>query len=95
MYEMIRKIEFIKVRNDFQDKLKQGFETIKSSKNVLAFAHKSTNLYELSKESYEKLLHDSITQTYKKSPVDAKRRIDRESKKFAKKLNLEDRMECY
>ena len=64
MYEMIRKIEFIKVRNDFQDKLKQGFETIKSSKNVLAFAHKSTNLYELSKESYEKLLHDSITQTY-------------------------------
>ena len=25
----------------------------------------------------------------------AKRKIDRESKKFAKKLSLEDRMECY
>ena len=72
MYDIIRKIKFIKVRNDFQDKLKQDLETIRSSKNVLAFADKSTNLYELSKESYEKLLHDSITQTYKKAPVDAK-----------------------
>ena len=50
MYEMIRKIEFIKVRNDFQDKLKQDLKIIWSSKNVLAFADKSTNLYELSKK---------------------------------------------
>ena len=95
MYDIIRKIKFIKVRNDFQDKLKQDLETIRSSKNVLAFADKSTNLYELSKESYEKLLHDSIPQTYKKAPVNAKQKIDRESKKFAKNLSLEDRMECY
>ena len=95
MYDIIRKIKFIKVRNDFQDKLKQDLETIRSSKNVLAFADKSTNLYELPKESYEKLLHDSITQTYKKAPVNAKRKIDRESKKFAKNLSIEDRMESY
>ena len=95
MYDIIRKIKFIKVRNDFQDKLKQDLETIRSSKNVLAFADKSTNLYELSKESYEKLLHDSIPQTYKKAPVNAKQKIDRESKKFAKNFSLEDRMECY
>ena len=62
---------------------------------MLAFAGKSTNLYELSKENYEKLLHDSITQTYKKVPVNSKQKIDRESKKFAKKLSLEHRMECY
>ena len=49
MYEMIRKTEFIKVRNGFQDKLKQDLETIKSLKNELAFADKSTNSYELSK----------------------------------------------
>ena len=30
MYEMIRKIEFIKVRNIFRDKLKQDLETIRS-----------------------------------------------------------------
>ena len=52
MYEIIRNIEFINVRNEFQDKLKQDLENIQSSKNILAFADKSTNLYELSKEIY-------------------------------------------
>ena len=70
---MIRNIEFINVRNEFQDKLKQDLENIQSSKNILAFADKSTNLNELSKESYEKLLHDNITQAYKKAPVNTKR----------------------
>ena len=92
---MISNIEFINVRNEFQDKLKQDLENIQSSKNILAFADKSTNLYELSKESYEKLLHDNITQTYKKAPVNTKRKIDRESKKSAKTLTLDDKMECY
>ena len=32
MYEMIRNIEFFKVRNDFQDKLRQVLQTIRSSK---------------------------------------------------------------
>ena len=64
MYEMIRKFEFINVRNDFHDKLKQDLEIIRSPKNVLTFADKSKSLYELPKESYEKLLHDNITQTY-------------------------------
>ena len=62
---------------------------------MLAFADKSTHLYKLFKDSYEKLLHDSITQTYKKAPVDAKWKIDRESKIFSKNLSLEGRMECY
>ena len=95
MYEMIRNTEFISVRNEFQEKLKQDLENIQSSKNILAFADKSTNLYELSKESYEKLLHDNIMQTYKKAPVNIKRKIDQESKKFAKTLSLDDKMECY
>ena len=73
----------------------QHLEIIRSSKNVLAFGDKRTNLYELSKESYEKLLQDNITQTYKKAPLNAKRKIDRESKKFTKNLSLEDKMECY
>ena len=41
MYEMIRNIEFINVRNRFQDKLKQDLQNIQSSKNILAFADKS------------------------------------------------------
>ena len=62
---------------------------------MLVFADKSTNLYELSRENYRKLLHDNITQTYKKAPNNAKRDIDRKTKSFAKTLKIEDRMECY
>ena len=41
------------------------------------------------------LLHNNTTQTYKKAPANAKQKNDRESKKFAKNLSLEDMMECY
>ena len=59
MYDIIRKVKFIKVINDFQDKFKQDLETIRLSKNVLAFADKSTNLFELSKEIYVR--RDTVT----------------------------------
>ena len=59
------------------------------------FAEKSTNLYELSRENYQKFLHGNITQTYKKAPKNAKRDINRKTKKFSKILKIEDRVECY
>ena len=62
---------------------------------MLVFADKSTNLYELSRDNYQKLLHGNITQTYKKAPKDAKGDIDRKTKSFAKTLKIEDRMESY
>ena len=62
---------------------------------MLVFADKSTNIYKVSREHYEKLLQDNITQTYKKASPGAKRRINKESKQFAKHLGIDDRMECY
>ena len=49
---------------------------------MLVFADKSINLYELSRENYQKLLHDNITQTCKKAPKNAKQDIDKKNKKF-------------
>ena len=63
LYDLIQKVEFTNVQNTFQQKLKKDVESIKSSNNMLIFADKSTNLYELSRDQYEKLLHDNITQT--------------------------------
>ena len=62
---------------------------------MLVFAGKSTNLFELSRDHYEKLLYDHITQTYQKTCCQTKKKIARESKKFAKSLDLDERMECY
>ena len=46
MYDMIRNVEFTNIRNEFLDHLNRDIESIQSSKNVLVFADKSTNLYE-------------------------------------------------
>ena len=66
-YDLIQKVEFTNVQNTFQPKLKKDAQSIKSSNNMLVFADKSTNLYELSRDLYEKLLQDNITQTYQKT----------------------------
>ena len=39
-------------------------------------------------------MHDNITQTYQKKRYQTKK-INREAKKFAKSLDLDERMECY
>ena len=43
---------------------------------------------------YQKLLHDKITQTYKKPPK-MQNVTQIETKSFAKTLIIEDKMECY
>ena len=74
------------MRNEFLNKLQKDVENIRSSENMLVFADKSTNIYEVSREHYDKLLHDSITQTYKRAIPGTKRKIDKESKQFAEHL---------
>ena len=81
--DMIQSKEFKTVRNEFLNKLQKDVENIRSSKYMLVFADKSTNIYEVSREHCEKLLHDSITQTYKRATPGTKRKIDKESKQFA------------
>ena len=40
----------------------KDIKRMNSSKNVLVFANKRTNLYELSRENYQKLFHENTTQ---------------------------------
>ena len=40
LYDQIQKVEFTNVQNIFQQKLKKGVQSIKSSNNMLVFADK-------------------------------------------------------
>ena len=40
MYDMVRNMEFRKVYNDFQDKLKEDINKIRFSKNLFVFVDK-------------------------------------------------------
>ena len=96
---MVRNIEFREVANDFQEKLKEDINEICSSKNLFVFVDKSTNLCEISDTDYnmllpKRLLGSSITSNYRKCKNGVKHRIDKESKKIGKSLNLSKKMGC-
>ena len=78
---MVRNIEFRKVYNDFQDKLKEDINEMCSSKNLFVFVDKSANLSEMSDTDYNRLLSNNITSNYRKCENDVKYKIDKETKK--------------
>ena len=78
---MVRNIEFRKVQSEFQDKLKEDINEIRSSKSLFVFADKPTNLCELSETDYNRLFSNNITSNYRKCENDVKHKIVKETKK--------------
>ena len=93
--KMVCNIEFNTGQNDFQKALMSDLTKIQSSKNVLVFADKATNLYEMSPDQYNFLLKNNITKIYRKTELITKTRIDKETRKLSKPLKLDNKMECY
>ena len=54
-------------------KLHEDLSKVRSSKKILTFADKTSNMYE--KEEYRRLLQNAVTTTYKKSNKETERRI--------------------
>ena len=67
LQKMILNVQLRRVKNDFQNRLKNDIRSIQSSKKVFIFTDKTRNIYEMEKSNYEKLLTDNITKTYKQS----------------------------
>ena len=56
-------------------------------------ADKTTNIYSIKPESYNKLLSDNVSSTYKKVHETSVKVINSEAKTIAHKLELADRIE--
>ena len=96
LYHLIKNIEYKQQpRNRFQRKLQNDVNAIENSTELFVPADKTTNLYKLPKDSYNKLLNENITANYKKANSNIKHEIDLEAKKIASKLNLADRTESF
>ena len=61
----------------------------------MAFANKTVNMYEMSKEECAKVVNDNVTKTFLQRTTSTKMKIDNEAKHFSKKLKLENKMEQY
>ena len=79
--DIIKSLKFRKSRSHVQKRLKDDINTIHNTDTTLTFADKSSNLYKLKKEHYQKMLNDSITTTYKKASDNINYKINTDGKK--------------
>ena len=94
LYDMVCNIEFKTGQNGFQKILISDLKKIQSSKNLLVFADKTKNLYEISPDQYNYLLKNKIIKTCRKTELITKTRNDKETRKLSKPLKLENKMDC-
>ena len=87
-------IKFRDTKNHFQENLANDLKKINSSNKIFVFADKTRNIYETSLDTYNKLLHDNITKTYKHGSEDNISEINNELKHIADKLSIGNRIEC-
>ena len=66
---------------------------MKASNKTMPFADKTTNIYRLTKEEYEKILNDSITATYKKANNNIKKKINADGKQELRNIKVLKRMQ--
>ena len=90
---MIKTVEFRNIQDPFLKQLKDDTKMINTSSKAFIPADKTTNLYKLEKDQYQKLLHDNITKAYKKADESAFDDINNEAKKLAAQLNIGDKVE--
>ena len=93
--ELVKNIKFRTVHNQLQRTLKSDIKLIQQSSKTLTPADKTSNMYRISKEEYNKMRRNAITSTYKKANENIKKRINEKGKEIFKKSfdNIIDRMD--
>ena len=82
-------------KNHFQNKLHEKVPHINKSDKAFILADKTTNVYKVPAKDYNKLLTDNITKDYKKSSHKCVDKVNKDAKKLAQKLKLDERIETH
>ena len=73
--------------------MKNDLKHINKSKEIFVKADKTSNIYSVSKQNYEKLLVENITTHYKKADDNTERDINLEAKSITENLKISNRVE--
>ena len=92
--DLLELITFKVKKKKFLDQLYKDMTSIKKSKNVFIFADKTWNIYETDKNTYSKLLTDSISKTHKKTEHNIYNKINKEAKGIANNYGVLERVDC-
>ena len=91
--DMINNLEFKRFNNEFQSNLRNDIRDIRESNKLFVSADKFRNIYKASKASYERMMHENVTKTYKKCNTNKPNSINFKAKQIARKLKIDDRVE--
>lgn len=93
LYKMVRAIKFRRNNNQFQCQLARDSKAIKNSTKLLVEADKTTNLYKLDVSTYNNLLNDNVTASYRIDNNNTVSELNKEAKNIVTELKLEDKVE--
>ena len=93
MLKMIQSTKFKHINSPFLNKLKNDAIKIKNETKLIIAADKTTNFYKLEPSTYNDLLEQNITKSYKKAQPDTVQAIHAENKNIATKLGIDDRVD--
>ena len=93
LLHLIKTIKFQNINNEFQKELKLDINNIKLNPNILVFADKTSNIYQITPENHQKILRHNISNNYEKAPKNLENAINLEAQNIAKKINVDARIE--
>ena len=95
LFNIVDKLKFRPMHNEFQQQLKEDITQIKSSPDFFIFADKTNNIYKSTPQEYQKLLFNNVTKSYQKSTELVEKSINMEAKHISKQLDLDNRIESF
>ena len=78
--------------SNFQMKLSKDIKEVKTSNYIWVRSDKSKNIYKIKPSKYQEILKSKITNNYKIDYDNTIEQIDKDTSKFAGRLQIEDRL---
>ena len=79
LMNMAANIKFKNASNIFQKQMRNDCENIRNSQNIFVNADKTSNIYSLDLNQYNKLLTDNISSEYKKTDIAKVEEVNKEA----------------
>ena len=95
MFDLIRKIEYKPIQNDFQTNLKNDIQKIRNTEEIIISADKSNNKYTIPVDEYKKVIKENITKEYNKSTIENVLSTNQEAARITKELEIADRVDQF
>ena len=90
---LIYNLEYRKNKTPFQQKLLNDVKEIRKRETILLPGDKTSNMYEVDKNVYNKLVRDNVTSEYKVAAPELEKNVNLEASILASDLELSERIE--